>query len=398
MIDLTTMLAAAFWLSFGGIVYCYIAYPILIRAASLVFGRRDEPPPLADKDLPDVSLLICAHNEQDVIERRIQNALESDYPQEKLEIAVASDGSIDNTCAIVRKFAGQGVRLIEFPDNRGKATALNQSIPQLRGSIVALSDANTYYDRDAIRQLARWLPDPSIVAVCGRLLLTDPETGKNADSMYWKYETFLKRSEGKLGALLGSNGAIYAIRRDQFVPIPSNTKIDDFVIPLVAKIRHGGRIVYEDRAMARELTAPDLGSEFSRRARIGGGGVQSMQVLWPLLNPRQGWIALVLFSHKILRWLCPFLMILLLAINLLLLNHPLYRWIMLLQIAFYLCSLISAMLPVGIGIFKPLRLAAMFTGMNAALFVGMIQWMMGSRGGTWRRTSRRAEGPGPEAA
>ncbi|MGA3067265.1 MAG: glycosyltransferase family 2 protein [Tepidisphaeraceae bacterium] len=392
------MLQAAFWICFTGIFYCYAAYPLLIRAASAAFGKANKPSPLCDRDLPQISLLICAHNEQDVIERRIQNALESDYPREKLEIAVASDGSTDNTCAIVQKFAPQGVRLIAFPQNRGKATALNESIPQLTGSLIALSDANTHYQPDALKQLIPWLQDPEIVTVCGRLLLTDPATGKNADSMYWKYETFLKRSEGKLGALLGSNGAIYAIRRDQFVPIPPQTRIDDFVIPLVAKLRYGGRIVYEDRAIAHELSAPDLSSEFSRRARIGGGGAQSLTVLWPLLNPLRGWVALVLFSHKILRWLCPFLMLFLLLINLSLLGHPMYRWIFLLQIAFYLSSLLAALLPPGIGIFKPLRLAAMFTGMNAALLVGMIRWTLGSRAGTWRRTSRRAEAPPPEAA
>ncbi len=227
--------------------------------------------------MPQVSLLICAHNEQEVIARRIDNALDSDYPREKLEIAVASDGSSDETCAIVRTYEGRGVRLIEYPENLGKATALNNSIPQLRGSVVVLSDANTNYTRDAIRQLVGWLSDPGIITVCGRLLLTDPVTGKNADSMYWKYETFLKRSEGRLGALLGSNGAIYAMRREQFVPIPPETRIDDFVIPLVARLKYGGEIIYEDRATAYELTPPDLGAEFSRRAESAAGGYNLWQ-------------------------------------------------------------------------------------------------------------------------
>jgi cellulose synthase/poly-beta-1,6-N-acetylglucosamine synthase-like glycosyltransferase len=393
-----SILAAAFWTSLAGIVYCYAAYPILIRIASRLFAPQKETPEIAESNLPDVSLLICAHNEQDVIARRIENALESDYPKDKLEIAVASDGSSDETCAIVRSYASRGVRLIEYVENRGKATALNNSIPQLRGSVIVLSDANTHYDPDAIRKLISWLPDPNIITVCGRLLLTDPATGKNADSMYWKYETFLKRSEGRLGALLGSNGAIYAMRRAQYVPIPPETRIDDFVIPLVARLKYGGKIIYEDRATARELTPPDLGAEFSRRARIGGGGVQSLTVLWPLLNPFRGWVALVFFSHKILRWLCPLLMLFLIAANLLLLNQSVFRWLMGLQIGFYACSLASALLPAKIGIFKPLRLAAMFAGMNAALFAGYVQWLFGRRGGTWTRTHRRAESPHAEAA
>jgi cellulose synthase/poly-beta-1,6-N-acetylglucosamine synthase-like glycosyltransferase len=391
MTILQDMLAATFWTGLAAIVYCYAAYPILIRIASRLFAPERARPQIPESDLPEVSLLICAHNEQDVIARRIENALLSDYPREKLEIVVASDGSSDQTCSIVRSFEPRGVRLIEFVDNKGKATALNNSIPQLRGSVIVLSDANTHYDIDAIRKLVAWLAAPSIVTVCGRLLLTDPATGKNADSMYWKYETFLKQSEGRLGALLGSNGAIYAMRRAQYVPIPAETRIDDFVIPLVARLKFGGKIIYDDQAAARELTPPDLGAEFSRRARIGGGGVQSLSVLWPLLNPLRGWVALVFFSHKILRWLCPLLMIWLLVANLLLLNHTLFRWLLVLQIAFYLSSLASALLPAQIGIFKPLRLAAMFAGMNAALFSGYVQWLFGRRGGTWKRTHRRAE-------
>jgi len=302
---LQTILATVFWISAFGIFYSYGLYAAIIRIASTIFGPSQAPQLLGDDQLPTVSLLICAHNEQDILEKRIHNALSSDYPKDKLEIVIASDGSRDQTCAIVRQFVDRGVRLIEFIENRGKATALNESIPQLRSSLVVLSDANTMFQPNAIRSLVRWMSDPQIVAVCGKLLLTDPATGKNADSMYWKYETFLKRCEGKLGALLGSNGAIYAIRRDQFVPIPSVTMIDDFVIPLVARIKFGGKIVYDEQAIATELTPEDLTSEFNRRARIGAGGFQAMDVLWPLLSPTRGWIAFTFFSHKILRWFCP---------------------------------------------------------------------------------------------
>ena len=388
-----TILAWIFWLCLGGIAYGYGFYAALIRLASACWGRVHQPQAPLEGDLPEVSLLVCAHDEQDVIARRIANALESDYPADKLEIAIASDGSTDQTCAIVRSYADRGVRLIEYPLNRGKATALNETIPLLRGSVVVLSDANTFFDPPSIRRLVGWLADPGIVAVCGRLLLTDPQTGKNVDSLYWRYETFLKRCEGKLGALLGSNGAIYAIRREQFIPIPAATNIDDFVIPLVARLRHGGSIVHDPQATARELTPPDLTSEFVRRARIGGGGIQSMSDLWPLLNPARGWIALTFFSHKILRWLCPLMMIAMFAANLALLNRPLYRWTMALQVLFYLCSAVSVILPAGMRLAKPLRLAAMFTGMNAALLVGVIRWLLGNHQGTWRRTSRHAETP-----
>src|SRR5262249_30950742 len=145
--------------------------------------------------------------------------------------------------------------------------------------------------------------------VCGRLVLTDPATGCNVDSYYWRYETFLKRCEGRLGALLGANGAIYAIRRELYTPIPGNTIVDDFVIPLRAKLRTGCRIVYDGDAVAREETPPNVGAEFHRRSRIGAGGFQSIGLLWRLLNPRSGWVAFTFFSHKILRWVCPFFLV-----------------------------------------------------------------------------------------
>jgi cellulose synthase/poly-beta-1,6-N-acetylglucosamine synthase-like glycosyltransferase len=385
------ILALIFWISLGGIAYSYLLYAVLIKIASVLFGGVRPPPPMDEEKLPSVSLLICAHDEHEVIHRRIENALETDYPKDRLEIVIASDGSTDNTCEIVRGFSDPRVRLIEYTENRGKATALNESVPKLRGSIAVLSDANTRYEPGAIRSLVRWLADPNIIAVCGRLMLLDPVSGKNADGMYWKYETFLKRCEGKLGALLGSNGAIYAVRREQVVALPPTTTIDDFVIPLLGRLKYGGHIAFDDAARASELTPPDLRSEFNRRSRIGGGVFGCIQFLWPLLDPRGGWIALTFFSHKILRWVCPLFMIAMLVTSALLWRLPFYRWMLALQILFYLCSWVTIYLPAGIRWLRPLRLTTMFTTMNMALLVGLVRWIFGTHTGTWKRTSRKAE-------
>src|SRR5258706_5812175 len=283
-----TILAIGFWICIAAILYAYAGYPILIAVCRALFGRRKEPREIADADLPCVSLLIVAHNEQAVIEARLRNALASDYPPDKLEIVVASDGSSDATLAIVQRYRHRGVQLLHDPQRRGKAATINAAIPQLAGDIVILSDANTEVDPTALHRLARWFADSAVGAVCGRLLLSDPATGANADGFYWRYETFLKRCEGRLGALLGANGAIYAIRRECFVPIPPGTIIDDFVIPLLSKLTNGGAIVYDTDVVAREETAPNVASEFRRRARIGAGGFQA---IWPLLrisDPRRG--------------------------------------------------------------------------------------------------------------
>ena len=226
---------------------------------------------------------------------------------------IGLDGCSDGTAAIVRRFEDRGVRLLDFEERRGKASVLNAAMNHVEGEIVLMSDANTEIDPQAARRLVRWFQDSRVGAVVGRLILTDPRSGSNADGLYWKYETFLKRCEGRLGALLGANGAIYAIRRELYVPIPPETIIDDFVIPLLAKLRSGCAIVYDCDAVAREETPPDVASEFHRRARIGAGGFQSIGLLWPLLDPRRGWVAFTFLSHKVLRWLCPFFLIGLLA-------------------------------------------------------------------------------------
>ena len=204
--------------------------------------------------MPVVSLLIAAHNEEADIEARILNALALIYPEGKLEVAIASDGSTDRTNDIVRRYAGRGVKLFAYEKNRGKVTVLNESVSRLRGDVIILSDANTHMASDAAYRLATWFAEPDIGVVCGRLVLTDPRSGRNIDGLYWKYETFLKKCESRLGALLGSNGALYAIRKRLFPRVRPGTLIDDFVIPLEAKRQSGCRIIYDTNAVAFEET------------------------------------------------------------------------------------------------------------------------------------------------
>src|SRR5262245_16092491 len=187
---------------FAAVVFAYLAYPLFIYIVSRIFGRKQSRPEVADSQLPVISLLIAAHNEEVDIEARILNALALDYPAGKLEIVIASDGSTDRTNEIVRRYEDRGVQLFSYEKNRGKATVLNESVPRLRGNVVLLSDANTHMAPDAVRRLAAWFAEPDIGVVCGQLVLTDPRTGRNVDGLYWKYETFLKKCESRLGALL----------------------------------------------------------------------------------------------------------------------------------------------------------------------------------------------------
>lgn len=394
MFPLQTAAAVGFWSCAGLVVYAYAIYPILIWALSRGMGRAPAPDEVPDDKLPGTSLLIAAHDEEAVIEGTLRAALAIDYPPGKFEVIVASDGSTDSTARIVRQFAEDGVRLLDYEGRRGKAAVLNAAIPESRGEIVLLSDANTHIEPAAARKLARWFRDPTVGAVCGRLVLNDPRTGRNVDSLYWRYETFLKRCEGRLGALLGANGAIYALRKDLYVPIPDDTLVDDFVVPLLAKLRTGCAIVYDPGAIAREETPPDVGSEFHRRARIGAGGFQSIGRLWRLLDPRRGWVAFAFLSHKVLRWLGPFFLIGALVGSFLLRERPLYRACLMAQIGFYLLALLLALAPARIGPLRPLRLTTLFVGMNAALLVGFWRWLSGRQRAAWRRTVRADQAGG----
>jgi glycosyltransferase involved in cell wall biosynthesis len=244
----------------------------------------------------------------------------------------------------------------------------------------------------------RWFADERIGVVVGRLILTDPATGNNVDGLYWKYETFLKQMDARLNALLGANGAIYALRPRQFIPIPGDTLVDDLVLPLLIRLNSGSDIVYDEAVVAFEETPPDLGSEFRRRRRIGAGGCQSLRVLWPLLSPTRGWIAFTFLSHKVLRWICPVLLIGALVLDAVLARHPRYGFALSLQVLFYVAAAAGAMTR-GSGVpARLLRLVTMFTMMNGALLAGFWHWAAGVGGGAWDRTARTASSTIPALA
>jgi cellulose synthase/poly-beta-1,6-N-acetylglucosamine synthase-like glycosyltransferase len=382
----SSAIAVSFWICVGLVLYVYAGYPLLIWCCSRVFGRARQTSSVLDP-LPTVSVVIAAHNEESVIEERVRNLLALDYADGKLEIIIASDGSTDRTCDLVRAVDSR-IRVLDFPVNRGKAAVLNDAIEQARGEIIVLSDANTMMDRDAVKALAQRFADPEVGIVCGRLMLVDAVSGQNVDGMYWKYETFLKSAEASLDALLGANGAIYAIRRSLFPRLPHRIAVDDFVIPLLARLRSGSRIVYEPRAIAHEETPAEIRAEFSRRSRIGAGGFQSLSLLWPLLNPARGWVALAFASHKVLRWTCPFFLVGSAVGSAILSSEPVYRTAFIAQAALYAIAAAGYFSPRAGAVYRVMRLSTMFVAMNLALLAGFFQWASRRQGGAWARTAR----------
>ena len=385
---LHTIAFVVFWGCAALIVYAYIVYPVLLVTLGALRRAPAAPRELNDAALPGVSVLVVAHNEESVIRERIDNLLALDYPKDKLELVIASDSSRDRTVDIVNEYSGRGIQLEAFMERTGKSAVLDAVIPRLKGSIAVLSDANTMMEPSAVRRLVRWFQNPQVGVVCGKLVLTDPVTGTNVDSLYWRFETLLKRSEGRLGALLGANGGIYAIRRRVFQGLSHDTIVDDFVIPLLARVRTGCAIIYDESAIAYEETPPEIAVEFRRRARIGAGGFQSLAVLWPLLDPRNGWIALTFFSHKVLRWLCPFFLIGLVAANLVLVNKGFYGVSLLVGLVLAAVALLGQYVSFGSSAGRALRLTTMFATMNAALLVGFFRWASGRQRAAWDRTAR----------
>lgn len=379
---------AIFWFSAGTVIYAYVGYPLAIGCASRWFGRRGLPRPLGAEELPTVSVIVAAYNEESVIEARIENALALDYPPEKLEIVIASDASSDRTAELVRRAASPQVRLIEFASRGGKASVLNGAVPQTGGDVLVFSDANTEMESQSLRRMIDHFADSEVGVVCGKLIIVDPRRGRNVDGLYWKYETFLKRCEGSLGALLGANGAIYAMRRNVFGPLPPGTIVDDFVLPLQARIKTGCRLLFAENAIAHEHAPVHIGDEFRRRVRIGTGDFQSLETLWPLLSPWQGWTAFCFFSHKLLRWLCPLFLVTAIVSSLLLSSNPLYAVAAIIQLAFYAIAALGLRVS-GPGLpSRVIRLHTMFCAMNLALAAGCVRHCIGRSQGIWSRTER----------
>jgi cellulose synthase/poly-beta-1,6-N-acetylglucosamine synthase-like glycosyltransferase len=379
-----------FWFIFGVIFYSYIGYPVVLYLLSHLPYLKKKRGGSTAYPLPTVSLLIAAYNEEKVIRAKLENCLLLDYPKERLQIWVASDGSSDNTNRIVQNYAeAHGhVHLLEFP-RTGKSGMLNQAMNWMKSDVVVFSDANTEYSVDAVKRLVRHFEDPDVGCVSGRLVYRNPgETisGKG-ESFYWKYETALKKRESSLGYVAGANGAIYAIRRDLFEPFPPRTINDDFTLSMKIVMK-GFKSTYDENAVVYEDVAPSMQSEFNRHVRDGAGHYIAVVHLVGLLNPLLGLRSFIYWSHRIIRWMVPFLLILLFMVTLFLSGESSYRILFILQCMFYLLAIL------GWAGIKKARLPFLiyvpfyFCNLNAALFLGFLRAAANAQKTTWERTER----------
>src|SRR5579862_854849 len=284
--------------------YPFVLYPPLLAMLARILEYKGDSRPIQSEP---VALVICALNEQNVIRQKIENSLALDYPKDKLQIVVISDGSTDKTASIVREYEGAGIRLIDQPVRRGKVKNLTEVVPSLKQDIVVFSDANVMYEPESIRNLMKRFEDASVGCVSGRVVLTDTTGPLNAGTDdYYSVEWSLQENASRLYSMVGADGAMYALRRSMFQAPPSDTIIEDFVIPM-GVIRQGRRVVFEPSAVGWEKGAASLSEEFRRKTRIAAGAVQSLVRGngWPGVTSIRAWF--IFLSHKFLRWISPIL-------------------------------------------------------------------------------------------
>jgi len=366
-----------FWIAILIPFYAYIGYPLVLLALRLLIRREVKKGPIQ----PFISLLIPAYNEDDVIARKIENSLALDYPAELLEIVVASDGSKDRTAETAQRLAdGQRVRVLAFPQNRGKIATLNASVPELRGEIVVFSDAPAMLFPGSVRLLIENFADPAVGAVSGlyKVVKADEvDVGKSED-LYWKYETFLKIQESQIDSTLGGHGHLHAIRKDLYPYPPAGTINDDYIIP-ISVLAKGYRAVYEPSAVVYEEAHEMTG--FGRRIRIMAGNIQQIREIKGLLHPFRPMALFFFLSHKVSRLVVPFAMLVALIANLFLLGSRFYFAIFCAQLAFYLLAALGTVWPLRP---KILMLPFYFSMINAATFFGFYHALTQRRGMAWK--------------
>ncbi|MBK6751558.1 MAG: glycosyltransferase family 2 protein [Acidobacteria bacterium] len=370
-----------FWVSLAGLAYVYAGYPLLVYLVSLAFPRSLKRGEIE----PAVTILITAFNEEAAIRAKIENTLKLDYPADKLEIMVASDGSTDATDEIVKEFADRGVRLFRQEGRVGKTETQNNAVARATGEIILFSDATTEYESDVLRKLLPAFADETVGCVAGRLIYVDDAStnvGKGARS-YWNYETFIKSAESNACSLIGASGCLYAVRRSAYVAMYAEACSDFLVCTML--YRQGLRSVFEPSAVCFEYTNQRPSDEMRMRVRVIS---QTYTDLWrnlDMLNPlRSGFYAIELISHKVLRYAVPIMLLALFVSNALLAELSIFFYVIFAaQVLFYLMALVGWVLEkLGVRL-RFLVIPLYFVLANLASVIAFFKFISGERVSTW---------------
>ena len=386
-----------FWVCLFIVFYTYIGYGMLlwliIRLKRLVKGKPEERPVPSDEELPTITLMICAYNEQDVVAEKMQNTRALDYPKDKFRVMWVTDGSNDRTNELLAEYPE--VDLVFSPERRGKTAALKHGLREIKTQYVAFTDANTMINPGAMKEIARQFMDKTVGCVSGEKRVAARKEGEMAaegEGLYWRYESTLKRWDSELYSAMGAAGELYAIDPKLCREVPDNALLDDFMMSMLI-VDEGRRIAYTPEAYALEYGSADLHEESKRKRRIAAGGLQSIWWLRKMLNPfRQPLVAFQYISHRVLRWsLTPVTMVALLVINAILTGLRagwLYDVILGLQILFYLAALAGYLMSNQGHKNKLLYTIYYFVFMNLNVFRGMAYLKKHKTSGAWEKAKR----------
>lgn len=400
MYDFRILFPFIFWLSVGMILYTYAGYPLLV--AGLAQLRRKPVP--REVPLPSITLLIAAYNEEAVIAHKLDNALAINYPPDKLQVIVAADGSDDSTAEIVKNYADQGVELSYHPQRGGKMAAINRAMENAQGEIIVFSDANNLYTANALRALAAPFSSQDVGGVVGaKKVFSGGSPVGESESLYWRYEAFLKEHETRLGCCTAAAGEIFAMRRVLFKRPPEGIINDDFY--LMAKIiRRGFNVVYAPEAQSYESVSLSAEDEIQRRARIVAGRYQAMRLAHKLLPWKRPLVTWQMVSHKFLRPLVPLAMMGCFAAALaavffpppqgipLFSLRPPWGWVMLAgQGLFYFMAWAGRGIQISHPAGKMLYLPKFLLDSNLAALIGLYRFLFGKQTPLWQKAKRRDE-------
>lgn len=377
------MTTTLFWLCLAIVVYTYVGYGLILYLLVFIKRLTIKAKPLADITddcLPEVTLMVCAYNEEDIISEKMSNTHSLDYPADRLHLVWVTDGSTDNTNSILSTYPD--VKIVFSPERRGKSAALKHGIKEVSTEIVMMTDANTMLNPGAVREIVRLMQDPKVGCVSGEkkvMAKSDSDEAAQGEGLYWKYESALKRLDSELYSAMGAAGELCVIRRQLMTDIPDDTLLDDFVISMEI-VRMGYKIAYTSKAFAMEYGSADLHEESKRKRRIAAGGLQSSWRLRSLMNPlRHPVVAFQFVSHRVLRWtitpVCLFALIPLNTILVLSGEGIIYTIIWILQILFYASALAG------------MRISKYFVFMNLNVFRGMA-YLLNNTSGTWEKAKR----------
>jgi poly-beta-1,6-N-acetyl-D-glucosamine synthase len=374
-----------FWILLFLIAFHYFLFPIV----TFLWAACAEKPVQKGHVLPSVSLVVAAYNEEKVVDEKLKNCFELDYPKDKLEIIIISDGSTDRTPQIAEGYVAKGVISLFDAPRKGKTAALNRGVARSQGEIVVFSDANSIYEAKAIKMLVRNFKDPSVGGVCGRKRIVGNRKRESSrgDSLFWDFESRIKVQQSRIGSITTGDGEIFAVRRALYREIPAEVINDDTAITLNI-LQKGYRVIYEPAAVSSEEASVVIEDDFKVKARMVAGGYQTLTFFSDVVFSHLNFFALQFFSHKVLRWFMPMLLISLYIVNLFLLEGV-FLYFITVQSLFYLAS------GIGYALRKSGRTPGFFyfplyyCSMNTAALVGFFYFMT-KRTGTliWKKAKR----------